>query len=450
VTIEVDESSSSQLVVAYDAPIYDGGAEVLGYKIEYAETMDFGAAGSVVQRTERCSIDAAHEVVTVKTSSSAQVANGTFRLRIFSAGNGTEAETLDIRFDAAAMASEESATDTPGSGSGIFCQRADPNFPNDPLHACARDYVSNGGSMQSHVEFLSDIAGMGGVNVERTDLGMGQNEWAVTFLDNTGNVQVAISDNSLESSDGSPVVIAAVVRTNGEKESEFRCLNEKTLTNLIQGRPYYARVTAYNKEGYGGAAMAVSATDPSRSFVTPVRVPGRVRGASLTVVSGTQLRVTWSPPADDGGSIITEYKIRYATNSALTGFKETSLLYIPDGGPYSKTLSGLTPGQDYWALVYASNAQGVGQGQGTTPLFEAPRTLPKGPINVKAAATSSSSISVGFELPLDNGGDAVSGFVIEWDVDSEFESLALAPHRGRAEVSAATGRAYTITDLQAG
>lgn len=450
VTLAVDPTSSSRLLLDYDAPQHDGGAAILGYRLEWSESADYGPGGQVRAKTERCAIDAAHEVVTVSTTSSAAITNGTFRLRVWSEGNVTEALSEPLRFDAQALSSEEDAAATVGSGSGVFCVVEDSSIVGASNRPCDENPVSNPGSMQSHLNYLESVVGAEGVNVERTDLGSGAHEWAITFMGDVGNVQVAVADNRLTSADGSPVSVSAAIRTEGEREGTLDCLSEKTLTQLLQGRPYYARVTAYNRVGYGESTAAISRTDPSRSFVAPVRVPGRVRAASLTVVSGTQLRVTWSPPQDDGGSAITEYRLRYADNRAMTGFQETSLLYIPDGGPYSKTLSGLVPGRSYWVLVYAVNAQGVGEGQGPTPLFEFPRSLPMGPINVRAQATSPTMISVGFGMPLDNGGDNVTAFVAEWDVDPEFESLALAPHKGKAEVRAAASMTYTIRDLQPG
>jgi len=131
----------------------------------------------------------------------------------------------------------------------------------------------------------------------------------------------------------------------------------------------------------------------------------------------------------------------------MVGKLVTDLKYLPDGGPYSQTLSGLVPGQRYWVLIYALNARGYGEGQGPTPLYEFPRSLPRSPTNVRAEITSATMITVAFDLPLDNGGDNVTDFVIEWDIDPYFESLALPPFRGSATVAAAASRFFTITDL---
>jgi hypothetical protein len=215
----------------------------------------------------------------------------------------------------------------------------------------------------------------------------------------------------------------------------------------VQGQPYFVRVRAFNQEGKGGFAAATSATGGASQ--APMRVPGRPMAAALSVVSGTQLRVTWSPPLDNGGDAVTEYRLEYSTASDFSvAFDPVYLKNPAGGGPYTKVLSGLVTGQSYWVLIYAMNSQGWSAGQAPTPPFEHPRQLPRAPTAVRTEVTSESMITVSFEDPADNGGDAVTDFRIEWDVDAEFESTGLGlPHKGWDVVSAAEHHRYTINGL---
>ena len=64
---------------------------------------------------------------------------------------------------------------------------------------------------------------------------------------------------------------------------------------------------------------------------------------------------------------------------------------------------------------------------------------------LEAGVTSTTKLTVAFELPGDIGGDAISHFKIEWDRVSNFQSRHSLPHKGETEISAVTERSYTIS-----
>lgn len=277
--------------------------------------------------------------------------------------------------------------------------------------------------------------------------------WTVTFADDGGDWEVDPVDVDLANSTSAlgaraSVVVTRVVR--GEAAASLRCQATQVIRGLTQGMPYYVRVTAYNKAGFGLHAPALSPS--GRATQAPMRVPGRVTGTALQVTGGTSLRVSWSPPNDNGGDAITEYRVDYSTSSSFAAgsVHSVSVRYLAGGAPFAASLQGLVTGQKYWVLVFAMNSQGFGEGQGPTPLFEFPRQVPKSPVNVFTEVTSPSMVTVGFDLPLDDGGDAVTSVRVEWDVDPEFESTATMPHKGSAVVATSAARAYTVTGLSAG
>lgn len=124
--------------------------------------------------------------------------------------------------------------------------------------------------------------------------------------------------------------------------------------------------------------------------------------------------------------------------------------YIPDAGPYVTLIRGLIQGKSYFVLVRAGNSQGYGDGQQTTPTFEHPRQEPKAPLNVRIAATSESMITVGYDLPNNDGGDPVTEFLVEWDTNPMFEGTGRLPHKGSIVKTAGTDRFQTITNLSPG
>ena len=437
VLVEVQPGVSSELAVSYQPPHSDGGASILAYRIDWSADPDFASSSSV---EVSCPSNAARQVVFISTiaqNGSSSIVGGTFSLQVQHAG--VTALSLPIRFDATASMSDEE----PGQGSGVFC---DPSAPHEP---CDQSAVANPGSMQSHLQYLSNVHS---VSVSRAGTN-GEHVWAVTFNDAGGDWHVSIVDNSLENSSGSVgssgVAIHTDVKVQGEDPSSLHCLGTQTIRGLTQGLPYFVRVSAYNMLGYGPVRNAVNPAGlPAQA---PMRAPGRPTGAALSVVSGSQLGVTWSPPTDTGGDAVTEYLVQYSTDPSFSSaVEESRLLYVVDGGPYFKHISGLMMGTMYYVRILAKNSQGYSSPQRPTPPYEFPRQAPSAPMSVSAGVTSQNMITVAFTPPLSTGGDAVTHFRVDWDTDRDFEGLMSLPHRGSAVVSAADEASYTITDLSPG
>merc|ERR1711965_28084 len=74
-------------------------------------------------------------------------------------------------------------------------------------------------------------------------------------------------------------------------------------SGLTAGREYHARVTAYNRAGYGPVSAEVAAVPK-----TQASAPNKV---SVAVGSGTSLIARWSPPSDDGGAKIQGYEVEW-------------------------------------------------------------------------------------------------------------------------------------------
>ena len=84
-----------------------------------------------------------------------------------------------------------------------------------------------------------------------------------------------------------------------------------------------------------------------------MRVPSEPRNLVAEAGDG-YVRLTWEPPSDDGGSVITNYKIYRGTSSG----EERYLATVGDVLTYTDT--GLTNGQTYYYRVSAVN--GIGEG----------------------------------------------------------------------------------------
>lgn len=109
-------------------------------------------------------------------------------------------------------------------------------------------------------------------------------------------------------------------------------------TGLINGTTYYFVVKATNPGGVSAASNEVSAT--------PKTVPGPPTGVTASA-SNRQATVSFTVPADNGGSPITGYIITSNPGNVTAAGTDTSI-----------TITGLTNGTTYIFMVQAVNAAG--------------------------------------------------------------------------------------------
>lgn len=316
---------------------------------------------------------------------------------------------------------------------------------------CPQSRVQTSGSLESKLQVL-DLT-PAGLIIERDTAIDATNgaTWRVTFLDdspkNPLDYTLALKSSSLVTQSGAAGSVTVSIKTDGFVYEA--CTGDKRVPTdkaLQMGQLYYARVSAINEIGFGPATLAPTSQKPMVS-------PGGPTSVALTSVSKTELRVTFNPPVSDGGDLIISYRIEYSTSLLFTEATtlSTMLTYLEGGSPFAKTISGLTTGLDYYVRVSAVNSQGIGATAISTPDKLNPHEPPEGPSNVRLRTTSNSMLTVGFDLPVYDGGDAVTHFKIEWDTSATFQSATVPmPHKGSVEVDAATHRSYTLTLLTQG
>ena len=117
--------------------------------------------------------------------------------------------------------------------------------------------------------------------------------------------------------------------------------------NLTANDEIHYRIYGINGEGEGAVSDTVSAT-VGEETLTVADSPTGLAG----VVSGTSVTLTWEAPVDDGGSLITGYKIEFSTDGTTWQVEqesETELTYLDED---------LTAGETYHYRVYALNVVG--------------------------------------------------------------------------------------------
>ena len=114
--------------------------------------------------------------------------------------------------------------------------------------------------------------------------------------------------------------------------------------------------------------------------------------------------LSWSPPASDGHSPVTGYRIYRGTTSG----GETELAALVVTTTYVD--SAVTVGQQYYYRVAALNA--VGEGTSSGEIAAAPITVPGAPRGLSASAPRRGGINLSWSAATSDGGSAITGYRI--------------------------------------
>jgi fibronectin type 3 domain-containing protein len=167
----------------------------------------------------------------------------------------------------------------------------------------------------------------------------------------SGNAQITLLWQAPSSNGSSAITEYRIYRGNSSGSEKYLTSvdgNNLTYTDtgLTNGQTYFYRVSAMNAAGEGPESDEASATPTSGNTPSPIQ--------NLQISAGNaQVTLTWSAPANNGGSAITGYKIYRGTPSGAISYMTTIT-----GTSYTDT--GLTNGQTYYYHVSAVNGNGEG------------------------------------------------------------------------------------------
>ena len=268
----------------------------------------------------------------------------------------------------------------------------------------------------------------------------------------SGTTAIDLSWTAPADNGGSPITGYRIeVSSNGGTSWTNRVGNTGTTTTtyshtgLSAGATRHYRVSAINSVGTGAASNVDNAT-------TATTVPGAPTSLTATASGTTAINLSWTAPADDGGSDITGYRIEVSPN----GTSSWNDLVANTGSTTTYSHTGLDAGDTRHYRVSAINSVGTGAASNVddaTTDAAAP-TVPGAPTGLSATASGTSTIDLDWTAPVDDGGAAITGYRIEVSPDGTSDwtervgntgtTTASYSHTG---LSAATTRHYRVSAI---
>ena len=186
-------------------------------------------------------------------------------------------------------------------------------------------------------------------------------------------------------------------------------------------------VTVTGRGGYSGTKTA--------TFAIYATVPDAPTGLSAAPGNG-QLALSWTAPANNGGSAITKYQ--YSASTGVDSWQD-----IPSSGPSTTgyTVTGLANGTTYTVKVRAVNGVGSGAEVSTTGTPQEPATVPGAPTGL-TATPGDRQLALTWTAPASDGGSAITKY--QYSASTGADSWQDVPGSGPSTTS------YTITGLENG
>jgi predicted RNA-binding protein with TRAM domain len=169
------------------------------------------------------------------------------------------------------------------------------------------------------------------------------------------------------------------------------------MSGLTNGVSYTFTVVATNSVGDSTPSAPSNSVTPVAGPTAPDPPTGLIPAAG-----NGQVTVAFSPPASNGGSTITSYKVTASPGGLFASAASSPI-----------TVTGLTNGQSYTFTVTATNGIGTSQpsnpSNAVIPGFVV--VAPNAPTGV-TAAPENGAVTVSFTPPVVNGGAAITSYTV--------------------------------------
>ena len=216
-------------------------------------------------------------------------------------------------------------------------------------------------------------------------------------------------------------------------------------TGLSPGTRRHYRVSAINGQGVGPVSNVAFAATGST-------VPGAPTNLTAASQGQSQIGLSWTAPASDGGSPIVGYRIEVSENS---GVGWTVLVQNTATTATTYSHNGLESGTTRHYRVSALNAAGVGPASNVAHATTG-ASAPDAPKSLTAKANGTSQIDLSWTAPDNDGGSPITGYRVEASSDDSPGWITLVDNTGsaatlhsHANLSPATTWRYRVQAINA-
>lgn len=173
------------------------------------------------------------------------------------------------------------------------------------------------------------------------------------------------------------------------------------------------RISAANALGAGPLSAIASLMSPFAKASAPQNFVATLNNST------NRIDVSFTAPTDLGGSAIRSYYLQYSKDAGKTWITQTSLTSTSVSGAMSAPAKGQT--LSYRVVPYTQF--GLGEPSNSVTLTTGV-TVPGQVSTPSISLTGTADVTVRWSAPYDNGGSAITGYVLERQVDNVWSSVA--------------------------
>jgi len=207
-------------------------------------------------------------------------------------------------------------------------------------------------------------------------------------------------------------------------------------TGLINGAKYQIRLESKAKKSPWTVKSTLTATPNASPPDPPTNVTG--------VAGDGQVTVSWKDPSNNGGSVITSYRV----NASGEGGQSCT---AQGQAATTCTVTGLANGTSYTFIVTAISGVGERPSVASAPVTPLslpgslpPATTPGAPTSPLASSVGQGRVTVSWTAPASDGGSAITGYTARASGDSS-QACATNGALSCTVAGLANGTAYTFT-----